>query len=74
MNRAKREDQRIGHGKIANRKMDGMPRTTNDNTYRIVESAELVMKTSEFLGCHEHDVNSLTWPLQGKPIKVSEYA
>jgi len=38
----------------------------NDNTYRTVESAELVMKTSEFLGCHEHDVNSLTWPLQRK--------
>jgi hypothetical protein len=54
--------------------MDGIPGTTNDNTYRIVESAELVMKTSEFLGCHEHDVNSLTWPLQGKPTKVSEYA
>ena len=54
--------------------MDGIPRTRNDNTYRIVESAELVMKTSEFLGCHEYDVNSLTWPLQGKPTKVGEYA
>jgi hypothetical protein len=54
--------------------MDGIPRTTNDNTYRIVESAELVMKTSEFLGCHEHDVNLLMWPLQGKLTKVSEYA
>jgi hypothetical protein len=46
----------------------------NDNTYRMVESAEVVMKTSEFLGCHEHDINSLTWPLQGKPTKVSEHA
>jgi hypothetical protein len=41
----------------------GCPKTTGINTYRIVESAELVMKTSGFLGCHEHDVNSLTWPL-----------
>lgn len=43
-----------------------MPKTTGGNTYLIVESAELVMKTSEFLGCHEHDVNSLTWPLWRK--------
>lgn len=43
-----------------------MSKTTGRNTYRIVESAELVMKTSEFLGCHEHDVNSLTWPLWRK--------
>jgi len=48
---------------------DGVFKTINDNTYRIVESAEPVMKTSEFLGCHEHDVNSLTWPLQRKVDK-----
>lgn len=36
---------------------------TSDNTYRTVESAELVIKTSGFFGCHEQDVNSLTWPL-----------
>ena len=41
----------------------GMSKTTGSSTYRIVESAELVMKSSEFFGCHEHDVNSLTWPL-----------
>lgn len=43
-----------------------MFKTMNDKTYRIVESAEPVMKTSESLGCHAHDVNSLTWPLQKK--------
>ena len=49
-------------------------KATSSNTYRIVESAELVMKTSEFLGCHEHDVNSLTWPLyRVKSTTVSKW-
>ena len=56
------------HGKTK----EGMLKTVNYNTHRMVESAELVMKTSEFLGCHEHDVNSLTWPLRGKLATVSK--
>jgi len=45
----------------------------SDSAYRMVESVELVVGTSEFLGCHEHECYSLTWPLKKKRFtKVSE--
>jgi len=34
------------------------------STYRIVESAEEVMKVWLSLGCHAQVVSSLTWPLR----------
>jgi hypothetical protein len=69
-----RRDQRIGNAGIAKWEKMEVFKATSDNTYRIVESAEPVMKTSEFLGCHEHDVSSLTWPLyRGKSTTVSKY-
>lgn len=67
-------DQRIGDAEMGRWEKIEMFKETSDNTYRIVESAELVMKTPEFLGCHEHDVNSLTWPLyRGKSTTISKY-